>query len=648
MYMSRISKISTCLMMAAAFLLGGCYDEQHFSLPGPYEDEDWSQDSMPFPFSAGKTDGTYLIKDGVVDYKWVATRGFTDFTPEIPATQYSWYQGQDRYGNLFFGSRQHKNFYQLDDTDNFGGNKFSYECNDLYSRMFLENGAGKKWYMYAKMAIESLGHDTRCNFVYEGNTGWNKRGIAGFDRQHTKYTNVGAAPKFYFFRNEALGSISDESYEPCYLFFEPGEPFEYELVCVNGFAYCKVNGTTIWVENLQSTPHSRPLMFRPWMNAVHFYDLYIEGDYEEIPLVAGQREQGYQTVQAPALTKWNNEILLFAEGRVENMRQETIEGSVRSNATDIVMKRSDDGGDSWSGLTRVAGGDGSVNMRPSVLTDNTGKLHMLYTVDHTGKQEGDYTILYTYSEDGGRQWSAPREITCDMNDYIPSTNGGHGIQMADGTLIFAIQGTNGRVGTLTTVRSTDGGATWTQGALLAGFRNRYANLLGNDGKLVMYIGHNGSGKSRKMAVSEDNGETWTEPVEANLNTGTEGYISSGATVQTPGGVWLHFTSDGTVKGNNFALASTPGGFEADLKGRKEMYIYRSPDFTSGLTVQTSADKGNSWTTPESLLKVSAYQDYKFLTGNMDAVAVDEHTVLCVSEGGVSVPYEGLLSFKVTL
>lgn len=646
--MLRISKISTCLLMAAAFLLGSCYDEQHFSMPGPYEDEDWSQDSMPFPFSADKTDGIYLIKEGVADFSRISTRGFTDFAPEVPTTQYSWYQGQDRYGNAFFGSRQHKNFYQIDDADNFGGNKFSYECNDLYTRSFLEIGANKKWYVYAKMAIESLGHDTRCNFVYEGNEGWNKRGIAGFDRQYTRYSNVAAVPEFFFFRNESVGTISAEIYEPCYLFFEPGEIFEYELVCVNGFAYCRVNGTTIWVENLQTTDHSRPLMFRPWTNAVHFYDLYIEGDHEELPAVTTQHEQGYQTIQAPALTKYNNEILLFAEGRLENMRQESVENMVRSNATDIVLKRSTDGGDSWTELTRIVGGDGSVNMRPSVLTDNTGKIHLIYTVDRTGKQDGDYTIFYLNSEDGGRQWSEPQEIVCDMGDYISSTNGGHGIQTSTGDLIFAIQGANGRVGTLATIRSTDGGSTWTQGTPLAGYRNRYANLIEDNGKLIMYIGHNGSGNSRKISTSEDGGETWTEPVETNINTGKQGYTSSGATVKTVDGKLVHFTSDGHVLGNVYALASTPGGFEADLKARKEMYIYRSPDFSSGMTVQYSEDMGGNWSAPESLLKVQGYKDYKYLTGNMDAVLVDDHTILCVGEGGVSVPYEGLLSFKVTL
>ena len=79
-----------------------------------------------------------------------------------------------------------------------------------------------------------------------------------------------------------------------------------------------------------------------------------------------------------------------------------------------------------------------------------------------------------------------------------------------------------------------------------------------------------------------------------------------------------------------------------------MYIYRSPDFSSGMTVQISDNMGASWEAPRSLLQVQGYKDYKFLTGNMDAIVVDEHTVICVSEGGVSVPYEGLLSFKVTL
>ena len=75
-----------------------------------------------------------------------------------------------------------------------------------------------------------------------------------------------------------------------------------------------------------------------------FYELSIEGDYVMQEPVGVQRENDYMTIQAPALTDVNGTTLLFAEGRHEVMMQTSRLASIRSNATDILMKRSTDGG----------------------------------------------------------------------------------------------------------------------------------------------------------------------------------------------------------------------------------------------------------------------------------------------------------------
>lgn len=646
MWKNRV--INASLFILALVLCSGCYKEQHFSVPGPYQEESWGQDSMPFPFQPGKTGGIYLIRSGAVDYRRIATQGFTDFVPEIDKDQYSWYEGVDRHGDHFFGSRQHKNFYQMSDEDNFGGLKLSYQGNDLYAKPFLQIGQGKKWHFYAKMALATLGHDTRSGFVYEGNNGWDKRAIAGFDRQYSKYSNVAANPQFFFYREKGTSPILEDRFEPCFnMGIIPGEPFDYELVSVNGFTYCKINGTTIWMLNLASDNHARPMRFTPWMNAVHFYDMYIEGDYSELNVAAFQHEQEYATIQAPALTKDGSDLLLFAEGRKENIRQESIEGAKRSNATDIILKRSGDAGDHWDDLTVIAGGDGSVNMRPCVITAGDGTINLFYTVDNTGKQEDDYTIYLKKSQDGGRQWSQPEVVECNVAGYVPATISGHGIRTVTGRLIIPLRCTYGRTATVAVLYSDDEGVTWEAGNPVAGFRNRYANLVETGGQLVMYIGHNGAGKSRKVVYSADGGINWTDPVDATINTGTEGYVSSGATVMTAEGKIVHFSANGFVSANDYALTSSGTSLNDDLNQRKEMYIYRAADFSSGLTIQSSSDNGITWSVPESMLGIETYKGYKFLTGNMDAVLLD-NTVICVCEGGVAVPYEGLLCFKKNL
>lgn len=635
----KIQHLNKIWIFLLPLFMWACYNEEHFSLPGPYEEEEFGQlDSMPYPFAPGRTEGVYLIRNGQPELKYVSTLGYTDFAPHLGTDQLSWYQEKDRYGNLYFGSRPHMSFYPLSDADYLGGDRNSYQCNDLYGRLFLQTGPNKKWHLYAKMALETTNRNTFCNFILERKDQWALRLVGGFDN----------ANNLFFFQDKELNFI-DGSYKRCSQFYAPYETFEYEVICVNGFAYCKVNGLIVWAQNLKSETEGFPLAFRPWKNAVRFYDLYVEGDYEEMDIVSPQREKGYTAIQAPALVKSNNEILLFAEGRKYLAMQTSDLQAVRSNATDIILKRSSDGGETWSEPEILIGGDESVNLRPTVITDNEGKIHLFYTVDRNGMQDGNYATYTQVSEDGGHSWSIPVEIPCNFTGYTVSTQGGRGICRTDGTLVVPLQCSAGKTGTLATIVSSDNGQNWTPGTPLVGYRNRFANLIESlDGNtLTMYIGHDGSGDSRKISTSTD-GLTWTDPVDANIDTGTSGQASSGATVQMQDGTLVHFTANDYVSGTDFATGYVSSLFGEAIKQQKEMYIYNSPDFSKGLDVTILHNGETKWTEPESMLKIQTYPYYKFLTGKADAIAIDEHTVLCVCEGGVAIPQEGLISFKKTL
>ena len=67
----------------------------------------------------------------------------------------------------------------------------------------------------------------------------------------------------------------------------------------------------------------------------------------------------------------------------------------------------------------------------------------------------------------------------------------------------------------------------------------------------------------------------------------------------------------------------------------------------GVTLTVSRDGGISWSEPKDLTGVRAYNEYLFPSGNMDAV-ISGNTVILVTEGGVAVPYEGLLIYRETV
>ncbi|MFF7467790.1 exo-alpha-sialidase [Streptomyces sp. NPDC008092] len=157
------------------------------------------------------------------------------------------------------------------------------------------------------------------------------------------------------------------------------------------------------------------VLVRPWADGADRADARPgRGCVSSVPYVSGAG--GYVSYRIPAVVRSRGGTLLaFAEGRVD--------GRADHGDIDVVLRRSWDGGCTWGRLQVVAAGDGNTRGNPSPVVDpRTGNI-VLVTSYHSGDVteaqilRGEATgalgrrVFVQTSEDDGRSFSAPREIT---------------------------------------------------------------------------------------------------------------------------------------------------------------------------------------------------------------------------------------------
>lgn len=161
---------------------------------------------------------------------------------------------------------------------------------------------------------------------------------------------------------------------------------------------------------------------------------------------------GYKSYRIPAIVRTpTGELLAFAEGRVG--------GSGDFGDIDIVMKRSQDGGKSWSKIQVVATYDDLQAGNPAPVMDLTdpafpkGRLFLFFNTgnNHEGevrKGKGLREVWYKSSTDGGITWGDAVNITTQVHrPKQPALNAaynfpddwrsyantpGHGMQLTEG------------------------------------------------------------------------------------------------------------------------------------------------------------------------------------------------------------------------
>jgi len=129
--------------------------------------------------------------------------------------------------------------------------------------------------------------------------------------------------------------------------------------------------------------------------------------------------EGHKTYRIPAIVKLPNKTLLaFCEGRVN--------GSGDFGDINIVLKKSTDGGATWSALTTVIDYNNLQAGNPAPVVDLTdprypkGRVFLFYNTGNNDEYsmrvgKGIREVWYVTSIDGGETWSNPINITAQVH-----------------------------------------------------------------------------------------------------------------------------------------------------------------------------------------------------------------------------------------
>jgi sialidase-1 len=239
--------------------------------------------------------------------------------------------------------------------------------------------------------------------------------------------------------------------------------------------------------------------------AVSLTDVYRAGD------------AGYHTFRIPSLLAARNGTLLaFAEGRRS--------GGGDAGDIDLVLRRSRDGGGTWS-APQVIGDNGpnTFGNPCPVLDRTTGTIWLLTTQNRgtdrekdiiAGTSEGSRTASVMKSTDDGQTWSTPSDITASVKRpgwTWYATGPGIGIQTRSGRLVVPANHAEAGTGVHRShvVYSDDGGRSWTIGAIADAGTNESQIAELSDGRLMLNMRNHPRKPEnfRMIAISTDRGRT---------------------------------------------------------------------------------------------------------------------------------------------
>ncbi|MFI7132114.1 exo-alpha-sialidase [Nonomuraea sp. NPDC050153] len=220
-------------------------------------------------------------------------------------------------------------------------------------------------------------------------------------------------------------------------------------------------------------------------------------------------------------------VLVVTEGR-----HEVCDAGPR----DLLVRRSPDGGDTWEPTqTLLASVGGRSWGNPTFVLDRiTGGIFLFYMLsirlpENTGCS-GDIGDLYMISSgDGGRTWSAPRDMSGLFAHFpygwtLHGPGPGHGIQLDNGRLLLNCAHRRAVTGNTVTERyygvasiySDDHGRTWHatgEVPVSVAYPVNEARLVQRSDGTVLINGRAAAGGNRQriVSVSVDRGLTWSPP-----------------------------------------------------------------------------------------------------------------------------------------
>ena len=214
------------------------------------------------------------------------------------------------------------------------------------------------------------------------------------------------------------------------------------------------------------------------------------------------------------ITATNGDLIAAIDERVPSC------GDLKwSRDINIVIRKSSDNGKTWGKIEKIIDYPlGQSASDPSMILDKqTNTIFLFYNYMDLDNQKDIYYLKYISSNDNGKSWSKPVDITNQIskenwkNDFKFITSG-RGIQTKNGTLLHCL--VNLQKGTHV-FGSNDNGKTWfiTEAPTLPGDESKIVEL--NDGSWMVNSRVNKLGY-RYSHFSNDNGKTWISKKEESI------------------------------------------------------------------------------------------------------------------------------------
>lgn len=315
-------------------------------------------------------------------------------------------------------------------------------------------------------------------------------------------------------------------------------------------------------------------------------------------------QDGYNLFRIPTIIKAKSgKLLAFCEGRKSIMDHGDI---------DLVMKSSDDEGQTWSKLTVVWNDAKNTCGNPCPVVEQlSGDIIVVGTLNND-------KVFVLRSVDEGQSWETPLDITQAVKPQHwkwYASGPGHAIQMQHNSfqqrLVVPCNHTeNDKKGHIShLIYSDDGGNTWLLGASVAQVDTDECTVVElSNGQLQLNMRNARKGEPyRKTSLSTDGGLHWSIP-----------QLNYGLLEPTCQGALLRYALE-----PNLLLFVNP----KHARKRKN------------LSLSISTDDGQTWNKHIVLWKrKSAYSDI---------VVLDNGDVLCIFEAGKLWPYGGIFSIVLT-
>lgn len=333
-------------------------------------------------------------------------------------------------------------------------------------------------------------------------------------------------------------------------------------------------------------------------------------------------EEGYSCFRIPSvITTTKGTVLAFAEARRNNCGD--------AGDIDLVVKRSEDGGKTWSAIAMVWNDSTNTCGNPApVIDQKTGRIILLGTwnlgTDHekdiiAGTSKDTRRAFVLTSDDDGHTWSAARDITKEVKKASwtwYATGPGRGVQISRGKhkgrfVVPANLVTAGEKKYYSHAIYSDNGSTWKQGRITprdSVNESTIAEL--SDGTLMLNMRNSGKKRIRQTAISKNGGKRWSDIV--------------------PDSTLIEPLCEGNLLQYRFA-------------GKKEALLFSNPASSKAreqLTVRISYDNGKTW--PARKLLYAGPSAYSCMT------VLPNGNIGCFYEAGLQKPYEGIVYEEISI